>query len=174
MAESFDMWLYPKCKNGYARFFRSWAEKDITNLIVANRNHPSIVMWSIGNEIPEQGSEEGRLISTRLQGLCHALDPTRPVTQGLDHAEASIESGVAKAMDVPGFNYRVHKYGKSIKQLHQGFLLGSAPNTPHGRPLTIPKPSLTPTDSVRVTMLSIVLGATCPTTTGFGKMTRTG
>ena len=125
MAESFDMWLYPKCKNGYARFFRSWAEKDITNLIVANRNHPSIVMWSIGNEIPEQGSEEGRLISTRLQGLCHALDPTRPVTQGLDHAEASIESGVAKAMDVPGFNYRVHKYGKSIKQLHQGFLLGS-------------------------------------------------
>ena len=125
MAESFDMWLYPKCKNGYARFFRSWAEKDITNLIVANRNHPSIVMWSIGNEIPEQGSEEGRLISTRLQGLCHALDPTRPVTQGLDHAEASIESGVAKAMDVPGFNYRVHKYGNSIKQLHQGFLLGS-------------------------------------------------
>ena len=125
MAESFDMWIYPKCKNGYARFFKEWAEKDITNLIVANRNHPSIVMWSIGNEIPEQGSAEGRLISTRLQGLCHALDPTRPVTQGLDHAEASIESGVAKAMDVPGFNYRVHKYGNSIKQLHQGFLLGS-------------------------------------------------
>ena len=125
MAESFDMWIYPKCKNGYARFFPSWAEKDITNLILANRNHPSIIMWSIGNEIPEQGSEEGRLISIRLQGLCHALDPTRPVTQGLDHAEASIESGVAKAMDVPGFNYRVHKYGNSIKQLHQGFLLGS-------------------------------------------------
>ena len=125
MAESFDMWIYPKCKNGYARFFREWAEKDLTNLIVANRNHPSIVMWSIGNEIPEQGSAEGRQISIRLQGLCHALDPTRPVTQGLDHAEASIESGVAKAMDVPGFNYRVHKYGNSIKQLHQGFLLGS-------------------------------------------------
>ena len=125
MAESFDMWIYPKCKNGYARFFREWAEKDLANLIVANRNHPSIVMWSIGNEIPEQGSAEGRQISIRLQGLCHALDPTRPVTQGLDHAEASIESGVAKAMDVPGFNYRVHKYGNSIKQLHQGFLLGS-------------------------------------------------
>ena len=115
MAESFDMWIYPKCKNGYARFFREWAEKDLANLIVANRNHPSIVMWSIGNEIPEQGSAEGRQISIRLQGLCHALDPTRPVTQGLDHAEASIESGVARAMDVPGFNYRVHKYGNSIK-----------------------------------------------------------
>ncbi len=125
MAESFDMWHYPKCKNGYARFFRDWAEKDIKNLVVANRNHPSIVMWSIGNEIPEQGSEDGRLISIRLQGLCHSLDPTRPVTQGLDHAEASIQSGVALAMDIPGFNYRVHKYQNSIGQLHQGFLLGS-------------------------------------------------
>jgi beta-galactosidase len=125
MAESFDMWVYPKCKNGYARFFNDWADKDITNLVKANRNHPSIVMWSIGNEIPEQGSEEGRLIATRLQGLCHALDPTRPVTQGLDHAEASIKSGVATGMDVPGFNYRVHKYEKSIEQLPQGFLLGS-------------------------------------------------
>jgi beta-galactosidase len=125
MAESFDMWVYPKCKNGYARFFHDWADKDITNLILANRNHPSIVMWSIGNEIPEQGSEQGLEISRRLQSLCHQLDPTRPVTQGLDHAEASIKSGVATTMDVPGFNYRVHKYQNSITQLPQGFLLGS-------------------------------------------------
>ena len=125
MAESFDMWVYPKCKNGYARFFNDWAEKDLTNLIVAHRNHPSIIMWSIGNEIPEQGKREGLEISQRLQNLCHILDPTRPVTQGLDHAEKSIESGVAIAMDVPGFNYRVHKYPQSIQQLPQGFLLGS-------------------------------------------------
>ena len=125
MAESFDMWQYPKCKNGYARFFDDWAEKDITNLVKANRNHPSIVMWSIGNEIPEQNSEVGRLISIRLQGLCHALDPTRPVTQGMDRAEQALKSGMAQAMDVPGFNYRVHKYPTNIKQLPQGFLLGS-------------------------------------------------
>ena len=125
MAESFDMWVYPKCKNGYARFFREWADKDLANLIVAHRNHPSIIMWSIGNEIPEQGKREGYEISQRLQHLCHSLDPTRPVTQGLDHAEKSIESGVALAMDVPGFNYRVHKYPKSIQLLPQGFLLGS-------------------------------------------------
>ena len=125
MAESFDMWLSPKCKNGYARFFNEWADKDITNLVLANRNHPSIVMWSIGNEIPEQGSERGRQISIRLQGLIHSLDPTRPVTQGMDHAEKSISCGMAPAMDVPGFNYRVHKYQQSIKQLPQGFLLGS-------------------------------------------------
>ena len=125
MAESFDMWLYPKCKNGYARFFEDWWKKDIENLILANRNHPSIIMWSIGNEIPEQGSAQGKEISENLQNACHSLDPTRPVTQGLDHAEASIKSGVATTMDVPGFNYRVQKYQNSIGQLPQGFLLGS-------------------------------------------------
>ena len=125
MAESFDMWVYPKCKNGYARFFNDWNKLDITNLILANRNHPSIIMWSIGNEIPEQGNAEGLRISQQLQDLCHQIDPTRPVTQGLDHAEKSIQSGVAKAMDVPGFNYRVHKYENSIRELPQGFLLGS-------------------------------------------------
>jgi len=125
MAESFDMWKYPKCKNGYARFFDDWWYLDIEHLILANRNHPSIIMWSIGNEIPEQGSAEGKTLSEQLQEACHYLDPTRPVTQGLDHAEASIESGVAKIMDVPGFNYRVHKYDKNIEQLPQGFLLGS-------------------------------------------------
>ena len=125
MAESFDMWIYKKCKNGYARFFREWAMKDITNLVLNHRNHPSIVMWSIGNEIPEQWSEEGRQISIQLQGLCHSLDPTRPVTQGMDRAEAALKSGFAQAMEVPGFNYRVHKYENNIKQLPQGFLLGS-------------------------------------------------
>lgn len=125
MAESFDMWIYPKCKNGYARSFHEWAAKDITNLVLNHRNHPSIIMWSIGNEIPEQGSEEGRQISLQLQGLCHTLDPTRPVTQGMDRAEAALSSGFAQVMDVPGFNYRVHKYANNIKQLPQGFLLGS-------------------------------------------------
>ncbi len=125
MAESFDMWIYPKCKNGYARHFREWAMKDITNLILNHRNHPSIVMWSIGNEIPEQWSEEGRQLSIQLQGLCHALDPTRTVTQGLDNPDGAINGGTPQAMDVPGFNYRIHKYAEGIKRLPQGFLLGS-------------------------------------------------
>ena len=125
MAESFDMWIYPKCKNGYARFFKEWSDRDITNLVLNHRNHPSIIMWSIGNEIPEQWSEEGREISRHLQQLCHDLDPSRPVTQGMDRADAALKSGFAQVMDVPGFNYRVHKYENNIKQLPQGFLLGS-------------------------------------------------
>jgi len=125
MAESFDMWIYPKCKNGYARFFKEWSDRDIENLVKNHRNHPSIVMWSIGNEIPEQWSQEGVDISKRLQDVCHKFDPTRPVTQGMDKAEAAIKSGFAQVMDVAGFNYRVHKYKNSIKSLPQGFLLGS-------------------------------------------------
>lgn len=125
MAESFDMWIYPKCKNGYARFFKDWSDRDITALVESNRNHPSVIMWSIGNEIPEQGSYEGRLIAEHLQNLCHKLDPTRPVTQGMDKAEDALKSGFAQVMDVPGFNYRVYKYDRNIKGLPCGFLLGS-------------------------------------------------
>lgn len=125
MAESFDMWIYPKCKNGYAKFFKEWSDKDMTNLVKHHRNHPSIIMWSIGNEIPEQWSKEGVEISKHLQDICHQYDPSRPVTQGMDRAEDALKSGFAQVMDVPGFNYRVHKYYKNIEQLPQGFLLGS-------------------------------------------------
>ncbi len=125
MAESFDMWIYPKCKNGYARFFKEWSDRDIENLVLAHRNHPSIVMWSIGNEIPEQWDKKAVDIIHRLQGLCHKLDPSRPVTQGMDRIDNALKSGFAQAMDVPGMNYRVHKYQSSISKLPQGFLLGS-------------------------------------------------
>uniref|UniRef100_UPI004026D1CE DUF4982 domain-containing protein n=1 Tax=Prevotella sp. TaxID=59823 RepID=UPI004026D1CE len=125
MAESFDMWRYPKCKNGYARFFDQWADKDIEHLVLNHRNHPSLVMYSIGNEIPEQWSQEGVGISRRLQDICHRLDPTRLVTQGMDRAEDALKSGFAQVMDIPGFNYRVYKYDRNISQLPQGFLLGS-------------------------------------------------
>ena len=125
MAESFDMWGYAKCKNGYARFFKEWSDRDIENLILCHRNHPSIVMWSIGNEIPEQGMKGGTDMARHLQDLCHKLDPTRPVTQGMDRAESALSTGFAQVMDVPGFNYRVQKYPKNMEQLPQGFLLGS-------------------------------------------------
>ena len=125
MAESFDMWVYPKCKNGYARFFKKWGDKDITNLVVAHRNHPSIVMWSIGNEIPEQGMAGGREMAAHLQDLCHQLDPTRPVTQGCDRPDNAMATGFLPTMDVPGLNYRLHRYQDTFDHLWHGFLLGS-------------------------------------------------
>ena len=126
MAESFDMWKYPKCKNGYARFFDEWWAKDITNLVLANRNHPAIIMWSIGNEIPEQGNKvEGPKMAKALQDLCHQLDPSRPVTQGMDRVDEAVNHGFAAVMDVPGYNYRLPKYKLYYDKLPQGFLLGS-------------------------------------------------
>ncbi len=125
MAESFDSWRVAKTKNDYSRFFPLWKDKDIENLILHFRSHPSIIMWSIGNEIPEQGNSEGLQESIHLQNLCHSLDPFRKVTQGLDRIDNAIKSGVAQIMDIPGFNYRLEKYEKAMEELPQGFLLGS-------------------------------------------------
>lgn len=125
MAESFDMWRYPKCKNGYSRFFDQWADKDIRNLVQNHRNHPSIILWSIGNEIPEQSIKGGKEMAEHLQALCHEEDPTRKVTQGFDQADWAVQTGFAKVMDVPGFNYRLHRYQMGLDSLPQGFLLGS-------------------------------------------------
>lgn len=125
MAESFDGWKEPKVKNGYNRFWDEWWQKDITNLILNHRNHCSIIMWSVGNEIPEQWKAEGAERYRALVDLCHKLDPTRPVTCGMDNPDADIESGFALQADVPGFNYRVHRYEECYPKLPQGFVLGS-------------------------------------------------
>ena len=125
MAESFDMWIYPKCKNGYARFFKGWSDRDLGNLVLSNRLHPSIVMWSIGNEIPEQGMKNGNLLTRHLQNIIHSLDKTRPVTSGCDRIDNAIATGFAQVLDVPGMNYRTHKYESAYDKLRHGFLLGS-------------------------------------------------
>lgn len=126
MAESFDMWIYKKCKNGYARFFEEWSDRDIENLVKANRLHPSIVMWSVGNEIPEQGSTNiGPKILRHLQDVVRKYDTTRPITNGMDKIEAAMKSGFAAVADVPGMNYRTHLYQKAYEGLGQGYVLGS-------------------------------------------------
>lgn len=125
MVESFDMWVYPKCKNGYARFFKEWADRDIRNLVLANRLHPSNVMWSVGNEIPEQWSAEGAKILRHLQDEVRKYDATLPITNGMDKIEAALKSGFAQVTEVPGMNYRTHLYQKAYDGLGHGFVLGS-------------------------------------------------
>jgi beta-galactosidase len=125
LAESFDEWAKPKVKNGYARFFEKDAEKDIVNLIQATRNHPSIVMWSSGNEVPDQWGAEGVKRAKWLQEIFHREDPTRPVTVGMDQVKAVMQSGFGAIMDIPGLNYRTHLYEEAYKTFPQGFLLGS-------------------------------------------------
>ncbi|MBQ0056934.1 MAG: DUF4982 domain-containing protein [Bacteroidales bacterium] len=137
MAESCDMWVSAKCKNGYSVFFnqtnhkspnangRPWWERDFENLVLVHRNHPSIVMWSIGNEIPDQGNAIGYRFTVDIQNLIHRLDGTRPCTQGMDRGVAPMQSGVWQATDIPGFNYRLHVYKKGLAQSPKGIVLGS-------------------------------------------------
>ena len=125
MAESFDMWIYAKCKNGYARFFKDWSDRDIENLVKANRLHPSIIMWSVGNEIPEQGMKNGPQILRHLQETVRLYDKTRPITNGMDRIDNALNTGFAQVADVPGMNYRVHKYEMAYERLGQGYVLGS-------------------------------------------------
>lgn len=125
MVESFDEWQIAKVKNGYNRFFNEWAEKDLTNLIEHYRNNPSVVMWCIGNEVPNQGVEGECKTAKMLQDICHRLDPTRPVTQGMDNPHAVINNNFAAVMDVAGFNYRPFMYPENYKKLPQRLVLGS-------------------------------------------------
>ena len=125
VAESFDEWAKPKVENGYNLYFETDAEKDVVNLVQATRNHPSIVMWSAGNEVPDQWGEKGVEIAKWLQDLFHREDPTRPVTMGMDQVKATMESGFGAIWDVPGLNYRVHLYEEAFETFPQGFILGS-------------------------------------------------
>ncbi|MDE7159717.1 MAG: DUF4982 domain-containing protein [Muribaculaceae bacterium] len=126
MLEPFDDWGFrPKSKNGYGTLFEDWAEKDVTNMVKQFRNNPSVVMWSIGNEVPSQWGPDGLGELTMLQDLVHDLDPTRPVTCGMDQFDAVVNNGFAAALDVPGFNYKVNRYEEAIPKLPQNFLLGS-------------------------------------------------
>lgn len=125
VAESFDEWAKPKVKNGYSLFFDTDAEKDVMNLVHATRNHPSIVMWSSGNEVPDQWGSEGAKRAKWLQEIFHREDPTRPVTVGMDQVEATMQSGFGALLDIPGLNYRTHLYEEAYQAFPQGLLLGS-------------------------------------------------
>ena len=125
MCESFDEWKQPKVHNGYNLFFDEWAEKDMVNLIHNFRNNPSVVMWCIGNEVPEQYTANGEKVARFLQDICHREDPTRPVTQGMDNPHAVINNNFAAVMEVAGFNYRPHMYPENYSKLPQQIILGS-------------------------------------------------
>jgi len=126
MIESFDDWGFrPKSPNGYGVYFNDWAARDITNMVKHYRNNPSVVMWSIGNEVTSQWGPDGMSELTMLRDKVKSLDPTRPVTCGMDQIGAVLDNGFAAALDIPGFNYKPQYYEKAYGILPQRMILGS-------------------------------------------------
>ena len=132
MCENFDEWDIAKCQNGYHRFFNEdsgngtiWAERDMINMLHHFRNNASVVMWSIGNEVPSQWKSEGVAVAGWLQDLCHKEDPTRPVTCGMDQYYAVTVNGFAEQLDIVGYNYKIDRYIPAYEILPQRIILGS-------------------------------------------------
>src|ERR1700722_3345086 len=125
MDESFDMWRIPKVPNGYAKYFEEWSERDLRDMVRRDRNHPSIIMYSIGNEIPEQGRADGWQEAKRLTGLFHQEDPTRPTTSAFNNWAAAIKNKLADEVDIPGFNYQPMRYEQIMKEHPNWIIYGS-------------------------------------------------
>ena len=124
--EAFDMWEKPKVKNGYSKVFNEWHKKDLRDMIRAFRNSPSVVMWSIGNEILEQSDKiNGKRIANELAMICKQEDPTRPTTAGFNYYPAPIKNGLASAIDLVGWNYKPRKYSEITERNPDWVIYGS-------------------------------------------------
>lgn len=133
MVEPFDEWDVSKCDNGYHRWFNSesdikgmtWAERDMLSMLHQWRNNPSVVLWSVGNEVPTQKSQDGYKVVHFLQDICHREDPTRLCTSGINHTSAARRNGFADALDIAGLNYHTDGYFKMKAATHGNYVIGS-------------------------------------------------
>ncbi|MBE6696507.1 MAG: glycoside hydrolase family 2 protein [Ruminococcaceae bacterium] len=120
--EFFDEWERPKVENGYKKYFQENALLDIESVICRDRNHPSVIMWSIGNEIGEQLDPNGWKLARLLSDTAHRLDPTRPTTAGCDKYPHLINNRFAFYVDVVGLNYKPQLYNE-LKEIYPDMLL---------------------------------------------------
>ncbi|OEJ98668.1 glycoside hydrolase [Flavivirga aquatica] len=124
--EAFDVWKMEKVPNGYNVFFDEWGERDLKDMIKRDRNHPSIVMWSIGNEIIEQkDAKNGWRVAKKLNAYCKEMDPTRPTSAGFNHSPAPYDNNMAQQVDIAGMNYKPLGYSEIHKKYPQLPLCGT-------------------------------------------------
>jgi beta-galactosidase len=108
--------------NDYSKYFDAWSERDVRDMVRRDRNHPSIILWSIGNEIPEQSQATGANETRRLVRFFHEEDPTRPTTSGFNEWQEAINNKLADQVDIPGFNYQPAHYEQILLQ-HPGWII---------------------------------------------------
>ena len=122
MDETFDCWYIGKdaAPFGFQNYFKEWHEREISDMVLRDRNHPSVIFWSIGNEIKEQwfpGSTNGGEIAKELVASIKKLDPTRFTTSAFNFVRDAEKKGMTAAVDIVGFNYTIDAYDE-IKQKH--------------------------------------------------------
>ncbi|GAB2758548.1 glycoside hydrolase family 2 TIM barrel-domain containing protein [Streptomyces bullii] len=120
LVEAFDCWRTGKNRYDYGRFFDEWGEKDATEMVLAARNSPAVLMWSIGNEVPDSTSTAGLAMADRIIDAIKAADPTRPIVIGSDKyrrlpARGSAADLMLAKLDGLGLNYNT---AKSVDALH--------------------------------------------------------
>jgi beta-galactosidase len=125
MDEAFDMWRIAKNRNDYSKYFDQWSERDVRDFAHRDRNHPSVILWSIGNEIPEQWDANGAQEAHRLTAFFHQEDPTRPTTSAFNGWQEAIRNKLADEVDIPGFNYQPMRYEQIMKEHPQWIIFGS-------------------------------------------------
>ncbi len=122
-----DMWETPKNPEDYSRFFAEWWKRDLEAMILRDRNHPSIILWSIGNEIREWTNPDGLRISENLIGVIREKDPSRLITEAIN-AFGLADWGNAPAfelLDVAGYNYAYARYEEDHKQHPSRIFIGT-------------------------------------------------
>ncbi|UUF12473.1 MULTISPECIES: sugar-binding domain-containing protein [Flavobacterium] len=110
MDESFDCWKIGKNSNDYSKYFKEWWQRDLEAMVLRDRNHPSVFMWSIGNEIPERADPEAVKTAQMLSDALKKIDNTRPVTSAIVNSGKNWEvfDPLMAAHDVAGYNYNLH------------------------------------------------------------------
>ena len=110
MDEAFDCWEWQKVKYDYHLYFKAWHKRDLQDQILRDRNHPSVIIWSIGNEIPQQSDTSALRIAPELAAIVHSLDMTRPITTANDRPDTNNKIIKSGAIDLIGYNYHHFDY----------------------------------------------------------------